>query len=295
MIAVNVITGKTKLAGVMGWPVSHTMSPPMQNAGIASAGIDAVFVPLAVRPERLEEGIKGLRGLGFVGVNVTIPHKEAVVPFLDELTDAARIVGAVNCIKVEEDGRLVGHNTDCEGAVRALEADGTDLRGKAVAIIGAGGAGRGAAVGCAMAGCSRIVMLNRTVDRARRVVEELSGLREFSSTKWEFSPLDQGCAWPEIDVVLQMSSLGMNGQGTVPWDAKAVPGHCHVLDAVYHPLETSFLAAARARGLRCTDGLAMLLEQGISAFEFWFGVEPDRHVMREALASAFQDGKSQDE
>ncbi len=287
----HLVSGPTRLVGVMGWPVSHSRSPGMHNAALSAAGIDAVYVPLPVSPDRLAEAVAGLKALGFVGSNVTIPHKEGVAALMDELTEEARLIGAVNTIRVEPDGSLTGHNTDCIGAVAALERDGTSIRGKTTIIIGAGGAGRGVAAGCALAGAARVVVLNRTADRARAVVEELAGHSRLSAgTEWHHgtlgSALPGGLNWTDVDAVFQMTSLGMKDNREIPLDPAILPPGCHVLEGVYVPLETPFLSAARAKGLRTTDGLAMLLEQGAASFAFWFGVAPDREAMRRALSPA---------
>lgn len=286
------ISGRSKLVGVMGWPVSHSLSPAMQNAAIKAAGLEAAYVPLPVAPHRVSEAVHGLRALGFRGCNVTIPHKIAVIEYLDSLTSEAQLIGAVNSIRVEDDGRLVGHNTDCIGAVRAMEEEGTSVCGKTVLIVGAGGAGRGAAAGCALAGARKIILLNRTVEKAEEVIEELRDRPELVATKeWMAAPLsdgfsDKGLPWEEIDAVFQMSSMGMKENRDLPLDVAWLSPRCHVLDAVYAPLDTVFLKGARAKGLRTTDGLAMLMEQGAAAFEFWFGHEPSREVMRSALLAA---------
>ena len=278
------IDGKTALLGVMGWPVSHTKSPSMQNAALRAAGLNAAYLPLAVDPAHVGDAVRGLRALGFVGCNVTIPHKIAVMPFLDRLTESAELIGAVNTIRVEKDGSLTGHNTDWQGVTLALAGDGTDLRGKFVAVIGAGGAGRATLVGCALGGAAQIAVLNRTLDRAQELVDEFKRRVPGNVSRWEAATLEQGCAWEDVDVVLQMSTLGMHGEGVVPVPVDRLPAHCHVLDAVYAPLETRFLREARERGLKTTDGLEMLLQQGIAAYEFWLEQKPDRAVMRAALA-----------
>lgn len=283
------LTGKTRLLGVMGWPVSHTKSPVFQNAALRAAGLDAVYVPLPVDPARVAEAVRGVRALGFVGCNVTIPHKLAVMEHLDALTPEAELVGAVNTIRVEPDGRLTGHNTDCLGAVRAVERDGGRLRGATVLVLGAGGAGRGAAVGAALAGARHIIVLNRTAEKAAELVQELRGRPGIPpEIAWTAGPLSDGfdddlLPWREVSVVLQMTSLGMGDNRELPCDPQWLRRDCHVLEAVYAPLETEFLRRVRGLGLPATDGLAMLVEQGAEAFRFWLGMEPDVAVMRAAL------------
>lgn len=284
------LTGKSRLLGIMGWPVAHSRSPQMQNAAIRAAGLDAVYVPLPVHPDNLGHVVRTLPMLGFVGVNVTIPHKQRVIEFLDKLTPEAETIGAVNTIRVEKDGKLTGHNSDCLGAVGAMENDGTTVKGKTAVIIGAGGAGRGVAAGCAMAGARRIIILNRNRLKSWDLVDELkSKIRPAEGIEWQEFDLKAGfdpaaLDWHSVDAVYQMTSLGMEGDETLPMDVGLLRPDCHVLEAVYAPLETPFLKAARARGLRTSDGLAMLLEQGALSFQFWFGKAPDRQVMRGALS-----------
>lgn len=280
------ISGTTRLVGVIGWPVNHSLSPVFQNAALRGEGIDGAYVALPVHPERVGEAVRGLRALGFRGVNVTIPHKIAVLEYMDELTDRARLVGAVNTIRIEDDGRITGHNTDCEGAVGAVIHDGGTIKGKTVAILGAGGAGRGCAVGCALAGAKRILILNRTVERADVLVREMAAQPETGeATQWEAGPIGPAAPWEEIDVVMQMTSAGMHGENNLDMEDafSRMPGDGHVLDAVYAPLRTGFLRQAESKGLRWSDGLSMLVEQGAASFEFWFGRSPDRELMRRSL------------
>jgi shikimate dehydrogenase len=175
-----------------------------------------------------------------------------------------------------------------------MELDGCRLKGSSVAILGAGGAGRAVAMGCAFAGAARVFLLNRTLERAQEVARELAGHGDgLGATEWVPGSLDDarsaaGLPWSEIDAVLQMTSLGMKPEDPMPAHVEFLRGDCHVLEAVYSPLETKFLAAARSKGLPTTDGLAMLLEQGAISYEFWFGQAPDRPVMRQALELARQ-------
>ncbi|MBI1290500.1 shikimate dehydrogenase [bacterium] len=287
----NRISGKTALVGVMGWPVSHTLSPAMHNAALAAAEINAVYVPLPVDPGQLRAALAGLRALGFIGTNVTIPHKVSVAEAMDDLTTEARLIGAVNTVRVEPTGRLTGHNTDCLGATRVVEQEGTPLAGTTALILGAGGAGRGVAVGAALAGARRVIVLNRSRDKADALIAELKAAKGLPNVAWEAGALEQahrpdGLPWAEIGAVFQMTSLGMKPGDELPASVQWLSPACHVLEAVYSPLETEFLRNARAKGLRTSDGLSMLLEQGAIAFEFWFGRSPDRQVMRNALLAA---------
>ncbi len=280
------------MVGLLGWPVSHSLSPLMQNAALQAAGIDARYVALPVRPEGIEEIVHQIRCGNYVGSNVTIPHKVAVAGLMDRLTREANICGAVNTIRVEKDRTLTGHNTDCLGAIRAVESDGATVKGKNCLIIGAGGAGRGVAVGCALAGAKRITILNRTLHNANAIVHALESSAELPrGIVWEAVELfEQGRSsnvdWNGVDVAFQVTRVGMDSSQGLPLDPALLPPHCHVLESIYAPLETEFLFRCRAKGLRTSDGLSMLLEQGAASFEFWFDVKPDRSVMRKALDSA---------
>lgn len=289
-----VLTGTTTLVGVMGWPVAHSLSPLMQNAAIRALGLDAAYVALPVAPERMGEAVEGLRALGFRGCNVTIPHKVSVAARMDRLTPEARIVGAVNTIRIHDDGTLEGHNTDCHGAVRALERDGGSVKGATVVILGTGGAGRGAAVGCALAGARRVILLNRTAAKAEELAGELAACGDLpEGIAWEAGPLDARVDWSAVTVVMQMSSAGMHGRNDLALDEafQGMPDGAHALEAVYAPVKTGFLRSAQSKGLQTTDGLSMLVEQGAASFEFWFSRQPDAALMREALAKALPGGQ----
>ncbi len=281
------VTGKTQLVGVMGYPVSHTLSPPMQNAAIEAAGLDAVYIPLCVKPELVSQAVRGLPALGFRGANVTIPHKISAFEQMDHLTDEARIIGAVNTIRVEEDGSLTGHNTDCLGAIWAVENAGATVKKSKVLVLGAGGAGRAVAAGAAMSGASSITLLNRTVEKAEEVVQELrKNLPAGDKVSWKTGPLAGdfgGVNFSEFDVLFQMTSLGMKGKKELEFPVDRLSSHCHLLDAVYSPLETDLMKTGKNLGLPVTDGLAMLIGQGVESFKFWFGVETDPETMRTAL------------
>ncbi|MEQ8819007.1 MAG: shikimate dehydrogenase [Sumerlaeia bacterium] len=285
-MTVNGIGGKTRLAGVMGWPVSHTKSPAMQGAALAAAGLDVAYVPLPVAPERVAEAVRGLRALGFVGCNVTVPHKIAVMEALDRLDPLAEKVGAVNTIKVEEDGTLVGYNTDAQGAVTGLaEVAPASVFAREALIVGTGGAGRGVAFGALEAGARGVALLNRTAAKAQELADSLRAAYPDRSVRVLDPPAVKASDLAEIGAVYQTTSLGMKPESDpLPLDAALLPEGAAVLEAVYAPLETPFLAACRARGLIGQDGLAMLVGQGALSFHIWFGREADRDAMRRAIA-----------
>lgn len=277
------ITGKTKVFGIFGDPVGHSLSPLMQNAAMAQAGIDGVYVPMHVLPDELERAVEGLRGMGIGGVNVTVPHKIEVCSYLDQIDPAARAAGAVNCI-VNRDGLLTGYNTDGEGLLRGLQEDfGFEPSGKTVLLLGAGGAARGAAVAFVAAGVRRLLIANRTAERVAsiaRIVQELG--------EGEVLPLPLPLTGAEdllasIDLVVNSTSLGLDGSpfDLIQW--ACLPPTTLVYDMVYHPQETPCVRSARGAGLRAVDGLSMLAGQGELSFAHWHGMLPEKGLMSGVL------------
>ncbi|MEK9947189.1 MAG: shikimate dehydrogenase [Alphaproteobacteria bacterium] len=263
------ISGKAKVAGVMGWPVGHSRSPRLHSYWLARHGIDGAYVPLAVAPENLEHAVRGLSALGFAGANVTIPHKEAVMPFLDDLDPAAERIGAVNTIVVQ-DGRLFGRNTDGFGFLENLKAGAPDWRADAgpAVVIGAGGAAKAVAWALLDAGVPALQIVNRTAARAEALADALDATAQV--TAWESRHEALGGA----ALVVNTSALGMTGHPALDLDVGRLAGTAVVNDIVYQPLETPLLAAARARGLTAVEGIGMLLHQGRPGFHAWFGVDP---------------------
>lgn len=259
------LTGKARLAGVLGWPVSHSRSPRLHGFWLRRHGIDGAYLPLPVAPDDFAGAVRALVALGFRGVNVTIPHKEAAFALCDEVDDVARRMGAANTL-VFRDGRIHGSNTDGFGFMESLSEQASGWRaadGPAV-LLGAGGAARAIAVALLQAGCPKLTIVNRGVARAEELAAGLEGKVEVSSTP----PLEDAM------LLVNSTSLGMEGQPPLEIDLSPMPSRAVVADAVYVPLETPLLAAARARGLRCVDGLGMLLHQARPGFAEWFGLMP---------------------
>jgi shikimate dehydrogenase len=284
------ITGHTAVYGILGWPVEHTASPPMQNAAFAAAGVDAVYVPFAVAPQGLEEAVRGLRALGVRGFNVTLPHKEAIVSLLDAVDADAQALGAVNTV-VREGAALVGLNTDGPGLARSLHEAGVALEGARVTVLGAGGAARAAVVGLSRAGATVVRVAARRVEQARQLVEQTRALLPGTSVSACTLDGELEDAFAHTDVLVQATSATLGATAaaealaaSLPFDA--LPGQAVVVDLVYDPRETTVLRAAAARGLRTVGGLGMLLHQGALAFERWTGQEAPLGVMREALERA---------
>jgi shikimate dehydrogenase len=261
----RLLSGHARLAGVLGWPVSHSRSPRLHGHWLATHGIDGAYVPLPVHPDRFADAVRALADLGFRGANVTIPHKQAAFAVCDQVDATARRAGAVNTL-VFRDGRIQGSNTDGFGfleSVRAGTPGWQPAAGPAV-LFGAGGAARAIAAALVDAGCPRVTLVNRSHDRAEQLARDLGGPIAVE----DHPPL------AEAALVVNTTSLGMQGQPALRVDLAALSAVAVVTDIVYVPLETPLLAAARARGLRAVDGLGMLLHQARPGFEAWFGVAP---------------------
>lgn len=265
------ISGKTQLAGVTGWPVAHSLSPRLHNYWLDLHGIDGAFVPLPVAPEHFAQSLRILARLGFRGVNVTVPHKEAALVAVDTLDDVARRIGAVNTIVFGDDASLHGTNTDAFGFATNLTTAVPDFdagHGAAV-IIGAGGAARAAAVALRDLGAKDIRIVNRTLTRAESLAMALgAGVHVMD---WA----GRDSALKDVGIVVNTTTQGMTGHPALDLDLSALPADAVVYDIVYNPLETPLLAAARGRGHRVVDGLGMLLHQAVAGFAAWFGVTPE--------------------
>lgn len=264
------ITGTTRLAGIMGWPVAHSRSPLLHGYWLRETGIDGAYVPLPVRPEALEQALRALPVLGFRGCNLTLPHKEAALGAVDRVEPLARRIGAVNTIVVFPDGSLEASNTDIFGFrenLREAVPDWEPLGGPAV-VLGAGGSARAVAVALADLGVAEIRLVNRTRRRAEAVADRLSSpTTAISVHSWE----EAGIVLRDAALLVNTTSLGMSGAPALDIDLDPLPLSAVVVDIVYVPLETGLLAQARRRGHRVAGGLGMLLHQGRPGFEAWFG------------------------
>ncbi|WP_374380958.1 shikimate dehydrogenase [Dongia sp.] len=263
-------SGKTRVAGVFGWPVNHSRSPRLHGYWLAKYGIDGAYLPFSTRPENLVDAIRALPKLGFRGANVTLPHKERALDAVDHLSDVARRIGAVNTLIVQEDGSILGDNTDGFGFVEHLKVSAPHWRagGKAV-ILGAGGAARGIIVALLDAGVSQIVITNRTAARAETLASSLDG--PIDMVGWD----DRAHALKEATLLVNTTQLGQAGQPPLEIDLQHLPREAVVDDIVYVPLETDLLKQAKARGNATVDGIGMLLHQARPGFKAWFGQEPE--------------------
>ena len=275
------INGATKIVGVLGWPVSHSLSPAMHNAAFAALQLNWVYIPLPLAPEHIGSAVSSLQALNFVGANVTIPHKQGVMRYLDQIDAGARAIGAVNTIVVRPDG-VYGYNTDEFGFLQSLLEAGFDPQGARCLVLGAGGAARATAFSLANAGASAIAVYNRTVERAAFLVDDLHAM--FNQTKFSFESLSNQsleAAGQSFDLVVNTTSVGMTPRSeTTPWPEDIPLPQAVICDLVYNPPKTHFLSQAEASGLKTIDGVGMLVHQGARAFEIWTEQRPPTDLMR---------------
>ena len=275
--------GSVQLVGLIGWPVEHSVSPAMHNAAFESMGLPWHYTLLPTDPDQVKAMLDDLKARGYRGANVTVPHKRAVMPYLDELDDAAQDIGAVNTIVVQGD-RLVGYNTDAGGFIGALQEAGFCPSGRRALVLGAGGASRAVVYGLARVGCA-VVVHNRTVSRAAELANWLRDAIPHIPVTWvptRTSLADLPLA--DYDLLVNTTPLGMWPQiAASPWpETLPVPAHWTVYDLVYNPAETRLLAQAAASGATAIGGLGMLVHQGALAFELWTGQAPPMEIMRAA-------------
>lgn len=279
----------TKVVGLIGYPLEHSFSPVMHNAAFQSLQLNYVYVPLPVTPGRLRDAVTGMKAMNFIGGNVTLPHKEEIIPFLDFVTEEAKLAGAVNTLFWTEDGYLVGDSTDVEGFKRTLKEFHIDVQGQTVTIIGAGGAARALAVSLCRLGAKEIVFLSRRFDHIQRLIAELKPL--FPKTVWGSHTRTNTEFVTDMSrtyLLVNASPVGMYPQNeTTPVPQQmlnVMPDGAHVYDLVYNPVETLLLKQAKQLGkLKTYGGLEMLAYQGAVSFERWTGKIPPLPVMMNAL------------
>ncbi len=281
------ISAKTKTLAIFGDPVSHSISPVMQGAALRALGLDIVYLAFPVSPTDLGAAVEAIRVLGFGGVNITIPHKVAVMEFLDAIDDTARALGAVNTI-LNDKGVLKGYNTDAVGYIWSLENEANFMpRGRSALVVGAGGAARAVVYGLAAGGVSSIVISNRTASKAEALCMELA----------ESCPSVELCAAPlgsnemegfleKTDLLVNATSLGLGGRGSLELPLERLSKDAVVSDIIYTPMETGLLKKGRSLGLTTHGGLGMLVGQGAKSFEIWTGHKAPVKVMREAALEA---------
>lgn len=278
---VDTASGSSRLFGILGHPIGHSLSPLMHTLAFRHHGLDAVYLPFSVAPEHLSKAVAGAVALGMGGFNVTIPHKETILACLDEITDEARVIGAVNTVHVK-DGRAVGHNTDGAGFLLALKSVETPVSELDTCVLGAGGAARALAAALLGAGCPRLVIANRTFTRGERLAAELQSRHPGAEVR-SIGMADAAHAAHQSRLVVNSTSIGMH-----KGDDSPLPGGClgpeHVVyDIVYRPLVTPLLREARAAGATTIGGLDMLIGQGAAAFTIWTGLSFPLDTVRPAM------------
>jgi len=275
---------KFVLAGVMGWPVAHTRSPAIHNHWIAQYGLKGAYVQLPVMPEQLEAAVRGLPALGFAGCNVTVPHKVNIMRLVDELHPSAQRIGAINTIVVSPEGRLSGMNNDGVGYIQSLRDRDPAWRADRgpVLVLGAGGAARAIVASLLDEGAPEVRLANRTPERAQVLAQALGDPR-IQLVNWQ----DRNEAMAGVQLLVNTTTQGMHGQTELEVRLDALPAEAWVSDAIYIPLETPLLSAARQRGHVTVNGLGMLLNQARPAFHAWFGVMPEitPALLRDVMAT----------
>jgi len=277
---------KAELVGCFGQPVAENPTGVMQEAGFRAAGLNWRYMTVEVAPADLGDAMRGVRAFGMRGLNLTIPHKVAVMQHLDEVSPDAAMIGAVNTVR-REGARLIGENTDGKGFLRGLKQDaGTEPRGKHAVILGAGGAARAIATELALAGVAEIAVVNRSAARAEPMVREVAANTgvPVRFQEWRGPYEVPG----NVDLLVNATSIGLYPDvgAMPPVDLRRAQAKMLVADAVFNPPETRLLAAAKARGLKVLDGLSMLVYQGVIGFELWTGQAAPERVMKEALLRA---------
>ena len=277
---------KYELVGVLGYPVAENPTCVMQEAGFAALGLQWRYLNMEVKPEALPDAMRGVRALGMQGINLTIPHKVAVMTLLDDIAPDAKLIGAVNTVRRDGD-RLIGENTDGKGFLRGLRESGIDPRGRRIVVLGAGGAARAITVELALAGAAELIVINRSVERGQALVADL---KSRTGANAHFKPWDATYAiGPETDVLVNATSIGLypDINATPDVDLKSARSELLVCDVIPNPPETRLIQAARALGLKTLTGLPMLVYQGTIGFEMWTGQPAPEAAMKHALEQAF--------
>ncbi|HTN43286.1 MAG TPA: shikimate dehydrogenase [Nitrospiria bacterium] len=281
------MNGRTRWLGIIGYPIRHSLSPLMHNAAIEALGLDYCYIPLTVEPRHLRSAVNALQRLGFRGFNVTIPHKERIMAIIDRLTPEAELIGAVNTVEIQRE-RLIGHNTDGRGFLRALmEESHRSVAGQRVLLLGAGGAARAVAFQLAHEGVKKLLIANRSLERAHGLARHLRRSSigcSVSVLHWMGKALNKSVQ--ESDIIINATSLGMSPSDPPLLSSAVFKTHHVVYDLIYKPPRTALLKQAEAAGATAISGLGMLVYQGALSFEIWTGRRPPVDVMREALRQA---------
>ena len=278
---------RAELVGVLGDPVDGNPTGVMEEAGFAEAGLNWRYITVKVLPGDLDAAMAGMKAFNMRGVNLTMPHKIDVLKHMDALSEAARVIGAVNTVVRREDGTLFGENTDGKGFVQSLRDAGVELAGKRICLLGAGGAARSIGVECALAGASRVAVINRNVERGAALAEVIG---KNTRAEAEYIPWVGPAKLPEgTDILINATCVGLHPHGDEcpDVDFEGVRPGMVACDVIFNPVDTPFLRACAARGARTIDGLGMLVNQGCINIELWTGVKAPRDAMYATLKAEF--------
>lgn len=287
----NGITGTTKITGIIGYPLTYTLSPLMHNRAFNIRNLDYVYVPFVVEPKNLKNAVEGLRALNIKGVNVTMPHKEAVLSLLDGLSEQSKLIGAVNTIN-NEDGHLIGYNTDSTGFLNSLVEEGFDPADKTAVILGTGGAAKAVAVALAQAGAREIAVIGRSAEKAQAVKTSIAVANRYILVKTLTFQENLADIFKKGELIVNATPVGMKESGDlllVP--LKYINAAHFIYDLIYTPEETALIKAAREKGARAVNGLGMLVHQAAEAFKIWTGVSAPIDEMRQALIHGLKSGE----
>jgi len=275
------ISGKTKITGLFGNPIEHSLSPQIHNKAFELLKLDYVYLAFNVIPENLENAVLGIRGMNFVGINVTIPHKQQIMQYLDEFSEEARFIGAVNTVK-NTNGCISGHTTDTEGFIKSADEAGVSIKNKKVLILGGGGAARSIALGLSLRSIpATITLLGRTVSKVEEVAREITKKTNVQARGEKLNNKNLQDRISENEVLVNATSIGMHPSGSEsPVPKQYLREGLIVYDIVYNPLETALIKAASSAGCIIIDGLGMLIHQAIASFNIWTGLTPESAPLR---------------
>ncbi len=278
------ISGQTQVYGIFGYPVKHSKSPQFQTSAFSFYDIPAVYLPFEVKPEDLKTAVEAIKALGIKGINVTVPHKEHILEYLNELSEEVLYIGACNTVK-NIDGYLIGYNTDAYGFIKGLKELEPNLEGKNVLILGAGGASRAVVYGLIKEGVNKIYQANRTIEKVFKIREDFFKLTKFAEEIIIPIPYEkiECCVLDSVDIIVNTTSVGLRDDDQPLFNYEAISSRHTVVDIIYK--KTPLLEVADKKGCKWQDGLPMLLYQGAKAFEIWTGKDAPIEVMRKALLS----------
>ena len=277
----NMLTSKTKIYGLLGYPIKHSFSPLIHNAAFEAEKIDACYLCFETKPEDIKQAIEGIRALNIQGVNLTIPHKEICLSYLDEIDKNAEFIGAVNTI-VRKENKLIGYNTDGEGFIKALKEDlDFDSKDKTIFLFGAGGAGKAIGMSLAKYGAKQIFIVDKNKKKARALAENIK--ENFPNTIAELTHSHNQEAIKASHLLVNATPIGMNPNDNLMINPVYFPQQLNIFDLIYNPRETKLLRIAKKKGLKAVNGLGMLIHQATLSFELWTGEKAPLAVMKEAV------------